>query len=167
LRCNEQIRISQVRLINENNEQVGVIPTIEALRIAREVGLDLVEVSPMERPPVCRIMDYGKWKYKQKKKEQKSHAGAHAQQLKELRIRSVKIDVHDQNTFLNKARKLLADGHKVQFNLMFRGRELAHIDLGRGILEKFRTELEGSAKIERDPKLEGKRMIMILAPKGH
>jgi translation initiation factor IF-3 len=146
---------------------MGIVPIVEAVRVAREAGLDLVEVSPMERPPVCRIMDYGKWKYKQKKKEQKSHAGSHVQQLKELRIRSVKIDVHDQNTFLNKARKLLADGHKVQFNLMFRGRELAHIDLGRIILEKFRTELEIAAKVERDPKLEGKRMIMILAPKGH
>ena len=95
LRCNEQIRISPVRLINELNEQVGVVPIMEALRLSREAGLDLVEVSPMERPPVCRIMDYGKWKYKQRKKEHKSHAGSHVQQLKELRIKSVKIDTHD------------------------------------------------------------------------
>ncbi len=167
LRCNEQIRISPVRLINEVNEQVGVVPIVEALRLSREVGLDLVEVSPMERPPVCRIMDYGKWKYKQRKKEQKSHAGAHVQQLKELRIKSVKIDAHDQTTTLNKARKFLEAGHKVQFNLMFRGREMAHVNLGRQILEHFKIELDAVAKVEREPKLEGKRMILILAPKAH
>jgi translation initiation factor IF-3 len=167
LRCNDQIRISPVRLINQSNEQLGIVPIVEALRVARETGLDLVEVSPRERPPVCRIMDYGKWKYKQRKKEQKSHAGSHVQQLKELRIRSVKIDVHDQNTTANKARKFLQEGHKVQFNLMFRGREMAHVDLGRKILEKFHTDLEALGKIEREPKLEGRRMIMILAPKPH
>ncbi len=167
LRCNEQIRISPVRLINELNEQVGVVPIMEALRLSREAGLDLVEVSPMERPPVCRIMDYGKWKYKQRKKEQKSHAGSHVQQLKELRIKSVKIDTHDQTTTLNKARKFLDAGHKVQFNLMFRGREMAHVGLGRQILEHFKAELDPVAKVEREPKLEGKRMILILAPKAH
>ena len=102
LRCNEQIRISPIRLINDQNEQVGIVPTMEALRMAREVGFDLVEVSPMEKPPVCRIMDYGKWKYKQKKKEQKAHA-AHVTQLKELRLKSVRIDDHDQTTKLNQA----------------------------------------------------------------
>ncbi|MDA8375565.1 MAG: translation initiation factor IF-3 [Planctomycetia bacterium] len=164
LRCNEQIRISPIRLINENDDQVGIIPLLEALRLAREAGLDLVEVSPMDKPPVCRVMDYGKWKYKQRKKEQKSYAGSHVTQLKELRIRSVKIDVHDRDTLMNKARKFLEDGHKVQFNLMFRGREMAHVDLGRDILEKIRTDLGTLCKTERDPKLEGRRMIMILTP---
>ena len=167
LRCNEQIRISPVRLISENDDQVGIIPLLEALRLAREAGLDLVEVSPMDKPPVCRVMDYGKWKYKQRKKEQKSHAGSHVTQLKELRIRSVKIDAHDRDTTMNKARKFLEDGHKVQFNLMFRGREMAHVDLGRGILDKIRSDLEEVCKTERDPKLEGRRMIMILTPKSH
>jgi translation initiation factor IF-3 len=164
LRCNEQIRIAKVRLINEDNTQAGIVPTIEALRLAREVGLDLVEVSPQADPPVCRIMDYGKWKYKQRKKEQKSHSAPH-QQLKELRIRSVKIDQHDQVTTLNKAKKFLEDGHKVQFNLMFRGREMHHVDLGRQILDRFRTDLEPLSKVEREPRLEGKRMILILTPK--
>jgi translation initiation factor IF-3 len=136
------------------------------MRLAREVGLDLVEVSPNEKPPVCRIMDYGKWKYKQKKKEQKSHAGSHVTQLKELRIRSVRIDDNDQHTKLNQAKKFLEDGHKVQFNLMFKGREMAHVDLGREILEKFKADLGEIAKPEREPKLEGKRMIMILTPKA-
>ena len=166
MRCNEQIRISPIRLINDQNEQVGIVPTLEALRMAREVGFDLVEVSPMEKPPVCRIMDYGKWKYKQKKKEQKAHA-AHVTQLKELRLKSVRIDDHDQETKLNQAKKFLAEGHKVQFNLMFRGREMAHVDLGRSLMEKFKSDLADISKPEREPKLEGKRMIMILTPKGH
>ncbi len=138
--------------------------TAEALRLAREVGLDLVEVSPQADPPVCRVMDYGKWKYKQRKKEQKSHSAPHPQ-LKELRIRSVKIDQHDQVTTLNKAKKFLEDGHKVQFNLMFRGREMHHVDLGRQILDRFRGDLEPLSKVEREPRLEGKRMILILTPK--
>jgi translation initiation factor IF-3 len=154
-----------VRLINEANEQLGVVPIVEALRMAHESGMDLVEVSPNERPPVCRFMDYGKWKYKQKKKEQKSHA-THVTQLKELRIKSVKIDMHDRETKLNQAKKFLEEGHKVQFNLMFRGREMAHVDLGRDLMEKFKTDLGEMAKPEREPKLEGKRMIMILVPKS-
>src|SRR4051812_31850321 len=166
LRCNEQIRISPIRLINEANEQVGIVATPEAIRLARESGLDLVEVSPNEKPPVCRLMDYGKWKYKQRKKEQKAHA-AHVTQLKELRIKSVRIDDHDQMTKFNQAKKFLEEGHKVQFNLMFRGREMAHVDLGRNLMEKFKTDLAEISKPEREPKLEGKRMIMILTPKGN
>ena len=165
MRCNEQVRITPIRLINENNEQVGIVATLEAVRMARETGLDLVEVSPHEKPPVCRLMDYGKWKYKQRKKEQKAHA-AHVTQLKELRIKSVRIDDHDQQTKFNQAKKFLEEGHKVQFNLMFRGREMAHVDLGRSLMEKFKTDLSEIAKPEREPKLEGKRMIMILTPKG-
>ena len=145
---------------------MGIIPTMEAMRLARETGMDLVEVSPAEKPPVCRLMDYGKWKYKQRKKEQKSHA-AHVTQLKELRLKSVRIDDHDQQTKLNHAKGFLADGHKVQFNLQFRGREMAHIDLGRTLMERFKTDLAECSKVEREPKLEGKRMIMILVPKGH
>ena len=164
MRCNEQIRISPVRLISDTNEQVGVIPIMEAMRLAREAGMDLVEVSPNERPPVCRLMDYGKWKYKQRKKEQKSTT--HASQLKELRIKSVRIDDHDQETKMNQAKKFLEEGHKVQFNLMFRGREMAHVDLGRALMEQFKTDLGELAKPEREPKLEGKRMIMILVPKA-
>ena len=165
LRCNEQIRITPIRLISDTNEQVGIVPTLEALRMAREAGIDLVEVSPHEKPPVCRLMDYGKWKYKQRKKEQKSHT-THVAQLKELRLRSVRIDDHDQQTKINHAKAFLADGHKVQFNLQFRGREMAHIDIGRTLMEKFKTDLSEFSKVEREPKLEGKRMIMILVPKS-
>lgn len=165
MRVNEYIRVPQVRLIGENNEQVGIIATLEALRMAREAGMDLVEVSPHEKPPVCRLMDYGKWKYRQKKKEQKAHANAHAQQLKEIRLRSVRIDDHDQETKLKQARGFIAEGHKVQFNLMFRGREMAHVDIGRELMNRFKADMEPVTKVEREPKLEGKRMIMILAPK--
>ncbi len=165
LRCNEQIRVTPIRLINENNEQVGIVATMEAMRMARETGMDLVEVSPNEKPPVCRLMDYGKWKYKQRKKEQKAHA-SHVTQLKELRIKSVRIDDHDQETKLNQAKKFLEEGHKVQFNIMFRGREMAHVDLGRTLMEHFKSNLAEISKPEREPKLEGKRMIMILTPKG-
>jgi len=164
LRVNDQIRITPIRLINENNEQVGIVATLEALRLAREGGIDLVEVSPNEKPPVCRLMDYGKWKYRQRKKEQKAHA-AHVTQLKELRIKSVRIDDNDQQTRLNQAKAFLEEGHKVQFNIQFRGREMAHVNLGREILEKFKANLSDLAKVEREPKLEGKRMIMILFPK--
>ena len=167
LRVNEQVRVPQVRLINEANEQVGVIATLEAMRLAREAGMDLVEVSPHEKPPVCRLMDYGKWKYKQRKKEQKAHAGAHATQLKEIRLKSVRIDDHDQETKLKQAKGFLAEGHKVQFNLMFRGREMAHVNIGRDLMEFFKAQLEAVSKIEREPRLEGKRMIMIVAPKPH
>lgn len=138
---------------------------MEALRLSRESGMDLVEVSPHEKPPVCRLMDYGKWKYKQRKKEQKAHAGAHVQQLKEIRLRSVRIDDHDQETKLKQAKGFLEDGHKVQFNLMFRGREMAHVDIGRDLMNRFKADLDPIAKIEREPRLEGKRMIMIVSPK--
>lgn len=151
-------------MISETNDQVGVIPIMEAMRLAREAGMDLVEVSPNERPPVCRLMDYGKWKYKQRKKEQKSTT--HASQLKELRIKSVRIDDHDQETKLNQAKKFLGEGHKVQFNLEFRGRERAHEDLGRLLMDHFKTALAELVKVEREPKFEGRRMIMILAPKN-
>jgi translation initiation factor IF-3 len=165
LRVNEQVRVPQVRLISDTNEQVGVISTMEAMRLAREAGMDLVEVSPHEKPPVCRLMDYGKWKYRQRKKEQKAHAGAHVQQLKEIRLRSVRIDDHDQETKLKQAKGFLDAGHKVQFNLMFRGREMAHVGIGRELMERFKADLDPVAKIEREPRLEGKRMIMIVSPK--
>ena len=164
LRCNEQIRISPIRLINESNEQVGIVATLEALRMARETGLDLVEVSPHEKPPVCRLMDYGKWKYKQRKKEQKAHA-AHVTQLKELRIKSVRIDDHDQITKFNQAKKFLEEGHKVQFNLMFRGREMAHRDIGRRVIDRFVLDVHEAGVVEHGPVFEGRMITLVIAPK--
>jgi translation initiation factor IF-3 len=163
-RHNEQIRLSPVRLIDQNENQVGIVPTAEALRMAREAGLDLVEVAPNGRPPVCRIMDYGKWRYQQQKKEDRSRASSRAGQLKELKLRTVKIGEHDLMIKINHAREFLKEGNKVQFTLQFRGRELAHLDLGRDIFNKIKQELTPVSKVERDTKMEGRRMTLVLQP---
>jgi len=163
-RHNEQIRISPVRLINDKDEQVGIVSTADALRMAREAGLDLVEVAPTARPPVCRIMDYGKWRYQQQKKEDKSRASSRAGQLKELKLKTVKIGDHDLNIKINHARDFLKEGNKVQFTLQFKGREMAHLELGRDIMAKIKTELWPVSKVERDSKMEGRRMTLVLQP---
>jgi translation initiation factor IF-3 len=134
------------------------------MRMAREAGMDLVEVAPTARPPVCRIMDYGKWRYQQQKKEDKSRASSRAGQLKELKMRTVKIGDHDLQIKINHAREFLKEGNKVQFTLQFRGREVTHMDLGRALLNKVKAELQPVAKVERDTKLEGRRMILVLQP---
>jgi translation initiation factor IF-3 len=163
-RHNEQIRISPIFLIDQDDVKVGSTTTAEALRRAREAGMDLVEVAPNARPPVCKIMDHGKWRYQQQKKEDKSRASSRAGQLKELKLRTVKIGVHDLMIKINHAREFLKEGNKVQFTLQFRGRELAHIDLGRDIFTKIKTELWPVSKVERDAKMEGKRMTLVLQP---
>ena len=163
-RHNEQIRISPVFLIDENDNKVGPTPTAEAQRRAREAGLDLVEVAPMARPPVCKIMDYGKWRYQQQKKADKSRASSKAGQLKELVFKTVKIGDHDLMIKVNHAREFLKEGNKVQFTLRFKGREMAHIDLGRDIFTKVKTELFFVSKVERDAKMEGRRMTLVLQP---
>jgi translation initiation factor IF-3 len=132
--------------------------------MAREAGLDLVEVAPNARPPVCRIMDYGKWRYQQQKKEDKSRASNKGGQLKELKLKTVKIGEHDLMIKVNRARDFLKDGNKVQFTLQFRGREMAHIDLGRDIFKKIKDELWLVSKVERDAKMEGRRMTLVLQP---
>jgi translation initiation factor IF-3 len=165
-RHNEQIRISPIRLIDQHENQVGIVSTNDAQRMAREAGLDLVEVAPNARPPVCRIMDYGKWRYQQQKKEDKSRASSRGGQLKELKMRTVKIGDHDLQIKINRAREFLQEGHKVQFTLQFRGREMAHMDLGRQIFTKIKAELLSLSKVEpgRDSKMEGRRMTMVLQP---
>jgi translation initiation factor IF-3 len=134
------------------------------MRMAREAGMDLVEVAPTARPPVCRIMDYGKWRYQQQKKEDKSRASSRAGQLKELKLRTVKIGDHDLQIKINHAREFLKENNKVQFTLQFRGREVAHMDLGRDIFKKIKAELQPFSKVERDTKLEGRRMTLVLQP---
>src|SRR5947207_6468211 len=163
-RHNEQIRISPIRLVNQHEEQIGIVSTAEAMRMAREAGMDLVEVAPTARPPVCRIMDYGKWRYQQQKKEDKSRASSKAGQLKELKLKTVKIGVHDLMIKINHAKAFLKDNNKVQFTLQFRGREMAHLELGRDIFKKIKEELFLVSKIERDAKMEGRRMTMVLQP---
>jgi translation initiation factor IF-3 len=151
-------------LINDKEEQVGVVPTAEALRAAREAGLDLVEVAPTARPPVCRIMDYGKWMYQQRKKEDKNRGSSKAGQLKELKIKTVRIGDHDLDIKINHAREFLEDGNKVQFTLQFKGREMAHQELGRAIFTRIKKELVEVSKVERDAKMEGRRMTLVLMP---
>ncbi|MBI5864702.1 MAG: translation initiation factor IF-3 [Planctomycetes bacterium] len=159
LRCNEQIRLSPVRLVGAANEQIGVIETYQALQMAREQGLDLVEVAPMERPPVCRIMDYGKFKYQQKKGQKKHHE----QQLKEVRLRP-KTDDHDRQIKVNRAIKFLYKGDKVQFTMQFRGRERAHREIGNQIFHQILAGIQEYVKVERTPIMDGKNMVMIVAP---
>jgi translation initiation factor IF-3 len=163
-RHNEQIRISPIFLINQNDDKIGPTSTSEALRMAREAGLDLVEVAPTARPPVCKILDYGKWRYQQQKKNDKSRSSGRGGQLKELKLKTVKIGDHDLMIKINHAREFLKEGNKVQFTLQFKGREMAHIDLGRDIFTKIKSELFLVSKIERDSKMEGRRMTLVLQP---
>ena len=137
-----------------------MVSTEEALRRAYEAGLDLVEIAPNERPPVCRITDYGKWKYQQKKKLKKH---VHEQLLKEVRL-SAKTDEHDRQIKVTRAREFLSEGHKVQFTMIFRGRERFHQDRGLAIFQAIIEEFAAIAKVERPPRTEGRRMVMVLAP---
>ena len=132
--------------------------------MAREAGLDLVEVAPTARPPVCRIMDYGKWRYQQQKKEDKSRANSRAGRLKQINIDTVRIGDHDLQIKIERARDFLKEGNKVQFTLRFKGREMAHLDLGRLLFIKVKQELFLNSKVERDAKMEGRRMTLVLQP---
>ncbi len=152
-------------MIDENNNQLGVVKTLEALNMAREAGLDLVEVAPNSEPPVCRIMDHGKWKYEQKKKEHKAKVKQHHISLKEVRIRP-KIDQHDKETKLNNARKFLEKGNKVQFTMLFRGREMMFLDSALETFTEIAKGFEELAKVEQPAKKQGRRMTMVLAPVG-
>lgn len=162
-RVNEQIRISPVRLIGVNGEQLGVVPTAQAMEMAREAQLDLVEVAPGERPPVCKILDYGKFRYQQSHKKNK--ARPHQQKLKEIRVRP-KTGDHDIETKVNQARKFLEHKDKVLVNVLFRGRELQHIEEGQRIIAGMLEKLVDLAKVEKAPSMEGRRMTAMLAPKG-
>jgi len=164
LRRNHRIRITPIRLIDENENQIGVVETRDAIAQAMELGLDLVEVSPTARPPVCRIMDYGKYKYALAKKERKSKAHRHEIELKEVRIKTPKIDDHDLGIKINHAREFLERGDRVQFSLRFRGRELAHIDEGRAVFNKIVAALADISKLDRSQRFEGKRLSMLLLP---
>lgn len=144
---------------------MGIVPTSDALSLAREAGLDLVEVSPMEKPPVCRIMDYGKYKY-DRKKRQKQSGGSHNVSLKEIRLRP-KTDSHDRMVKLKRAVAFLEEGHKVQFTMLFRGRERFHREIAVGILGEIVKDLGEDIKVERSPTMDGRRMTMVVAPAKH
>ena len=162
-RVNEQIRITPIRLIGAAGEQVGVIPTSQALEMAREAQLDLVEVAAQEKPPVCKIMDFGKFKFQQKQKA-KEKTKTHQQKLKEIRLRP-KTGEHDVETKIQQARKFLEHRDKVLIYVMYKGRELQHIEEGKRILELILEKLGDTCKVEQPPRMEGKRMSTMLAPK--
>lgn len=161
-RINEQIRISPIRVVGPEGEVLGVLETFDALQRAREAGLDLVEVAPQEKPPVCRIMDYGKFKYQQKKRQHKGHT--HHSKNKELRLRP-KIGDHDLMTKVNRAKEFLSQKDKVIFSVIFRGRENAHVDEGFKVVQRLQKELEEVAKLEQSPQMQGRRIVVIFAPK--
>ncbi len=163
-RVNERIRIPQVRVIGGEGEQLGILFTEEALQMAKDQGLDLVEVAPEARPPVCKIMDYGKYKYEIKQKKKQSAKKQHKVVTKEVRIRP-KTGEHDFMVKLKRARQFLTKDYKVQVNVLFRGRERAHGDIAKHHLERMLKELEDIAKVEQPPKFEGYRMMMVLAKK--
>jgi translation initiation factor IF-3 len=164
VRVNRQIRISPLRVIAPDGEQMGILDLESALAAAQEQGLDLVEVAPLARPPVVRIMDYGKYKFEQAKQARAAKKKQHIIQLKEVKYRPG-IDEHDFETKTRHARRFLEEGNKVKVTLMFRGRQIAHPELGRQVVVRVATELAAIAKIETDARLEGKSMTMILAPK--
>ncbi|MDH7600055.1 MAG: translation initiation factor IF-3 [Sedimentisphaerales bacterium] len=166
LRINGAINAPKVRLIDENNTQVGIVSIDEALSRAAEVGLDLVEVSPTSDPPVCRIMDYGKWLYQQKRKQRdaskKQHR--HAGELKEIRFQP-STDKHDLDIKLRHAREFLQKGYKVQLTLVFKGRQMLHTDLGYTAIEQAVQALADVGQVDRPASLSGRRMVVVLAPR--
>ncbi len=164
MRVNERIRIREVRLIDEEGQQLGIVPTFQALQTARERGLDLVEVAPNAVPPVCRIMDWGKERYEQSRKERESRRNSKAITIKEIRLKP-KTDDHDLDTKTRKAKEFLQDGDKVKLTVLFRGRENLHPEVGRALLDRMLDQLGQMAIIEATPRLEGRNMTAMLAPK--
>ena len=165
VRINDQIRISPVRLIDVDGSQVGIIPLDEAKQLARERELDLVEVAPNTRPPVCRVMDYGKYKYRESKKAKEAKKKQHVIQLKELKLRS-KIEEHDFQFKMRHLRKFLEKHSRVKLTMVFRGREVVHKELGERVLKRMFDEVADLAVEEGPIKMEGRNMILILSPKS-
>ena len=163
-RANQDIKSLTVRLIDEEGEQQGVVSTADALQRAYEVGLDLVEVSPNADPPVCKILDAGKLKYREQKKRNEARKKQKIIEIKEIKLRP-NIDTHDYDVKMRNARRFIGDGDKVKVTMRFRGREMAHQFLGAQLLDRVKAELEGIAKVEQMPKMEGRQMVMVVSPR--
>lgn len=163
-RINHQIRVRQVRVIDEENKQLGILELADALALAIHKQLDLVEIAPNQRPPVCRIMDFGKYKYEEKKKEQASRRKQHQVQIKELRVRPGTGE-HDLQVKMRQARQFLADGDKVLVCCLFRGRQMAHKEVGEQMIQEVVKLLADVAKVEAPLRMEGKRMVLLLGKK--
>ncbi|MGE5477342.1 MAG: translation initiation factor IF-3 [Bacteroidales bacterium] len=163
-RVNREIDARSIRLVGADGEMIGVVTLREGLIMAEEAGLDLVEVSPNAEPPVCKILDYGKFKYEAQKKKNEAKKKQKVIEVKEIKLRP-NIDDNDYDVKMRNMRKFLEEGDKVKVTLRFRGRELAHQDLGMKVLERVRDDVEGLGKIEQIPKMEGRQMVMVIAPK--
>ena len=162
-RVNQEIRVKEVRLIDENGENKGIVSIKEALSLADEAGFDLIEISPQAVPPVCKIMDYGKYKYEQQKKKNEARKNQKIVNIKELKLIPM-IDVHDYEVKVKQAKKFLEQGDKVKFTIRFKGREMSANDMGRKVLSNLVDDLENICKVESEPKLEGRQMMMVVAP---
>lgn len=162
---NEAISDREIRLIGSAGEQLGIMPPAQALRIAEEQSLDLVKISPQATPPVCKLMNYGKFRFEQSKREKEARKNQHVVEIKEIRM-SPGIDIGDFNTKLRNAQKFIADGNRVKVSVRFRGREMAHTDIGRDLLKRFAEQCAEVANLDRPAKLEGRMMSIFLSPKA-
>ncbi len=165
LRVNEKIRAREIRLVDNDGEQIGVMPLKKGMTIAEEKGLDLVEVAPQAKPPVCKVMDYGKYKYEQAKKAKEAKKNQNVMKTKEVQM-SVKIEEHDFNVKLDMARRFLNNKNKVKVRIRFRGREIAHKEIGYDLMEKFAEELEDLGRVSSKPQMEGRHMLMFIVPQS-
>ena len=165
MRINEEIRIREVRVTDENGEQLGIMQTRDALKLAEDRHLDLVEVAPKARPPVCKIMDFGKYRYEQQKRDKEARKKQKVVTVKEVKLRP-NIEQHDFDVKLKNAQRFIEEGNKVKVTIMFRGRELSHPEIGNSILDKIAAAMADTVNVERGAKLEGKNMTMILSPKA-
>jgi translation initiation factor IF-3 len=163
-RVNEEIRVPQVRLIDQDGEMMGVMSARDAMLRAFAVGLDLVEISPNADPPVCKILDYGKFKYEQQKKKNEAKKKQKVIEIKEIKVRP-NIDENDYQVKMRAMKSFIGEGDKVKVTLRFRGREMAHQDIGVRVLERIRAEMDVSTKVEQMPRLENRQMVMVLSPK--
>jgi translation initiation factor IF-3 len=161
---NEEIRDSEVRLIGSTGEQLGIMSAAQAQHIADEQGLDLVKISPQATPPVCKLMDYGKFRFEQSKREKEARKNQHVVEIKEVRM-SPGIDVGDFNTKLKNAQKFLTEGNRVKVSVRFRGREMAHTEIGRDLLVRFAEQSSEVSTLDKEPKMEGRSMSIFLSPK--
>lgn len=162
-RINEAIKGPEIRLIDENGEMVGVVTVASGVERARNAGLDLIEVSPNAKPSVCKILDYGKFKYEQQKKANEAKKKQKVMEVKEIKLRPT-IEDHDYGVKLKAARRFIEDGNKVKITLRFRGREMAHMDLGMDVLRRFQADLEDIGKVDQAPKPEGRQVMMVMSP---
>jgi translation initiation factor IF-3 len=163
-RVNHQINVPQVRLVREDGSMVGVVSTREAISMAADAGLDLVEVSPNATPPVCKILDFGKFKYEEQKRKNEARKKQKVIEVKEIKLRPG-IDTHDYDVKMRSIHRFLEEGDKVKVTMRFRGREMAHQELGAKVLDKVKSDLDEIAKVESAPRMEGRQMIMVISPK--